>query len=419
MSNLNVWTNQTRQMSFRVLQKTSSAGGPKGGKKKSDYGRKGLMAVYRPKRNGEQSKFYVCEFVYQGKRIQESTGCASKTAAGEWEKKRRLQLERAHAGLPSDAGPSRIKSVREIITPYLDAYSLNHRHSSFKYAQTKLANVERLLGFTLLSDLTEDRIREYIRGRQSENVSGRTINMELGELSRAIGYPWSQLWPRIRKLEERKDIGRALTTEEQDRVLEAASHVRSPVVRSIIPVLLLTGMRPGEAMSLMWGQIDLFGLTIKVGRAKTSSGTGRVIPINQELAGILSDHRCWFVETFRAPEDGHFVFPFGSPQPTHPDRQVTDISSGWDLIRANANITHRLHDLRHTFATQLAENGVSESTMLALMGHMSRAMLERYSHIRMDAKREAVAGVTLRGRTANSRVLPVNSPVPSTANQIQ
>jgi len=50
----------------------------------------------------------------------------------------------------------------------------------------------------------------------------------------------------------------------------------------------------------------------------------------------------------------------------------------------------RLHDLRHTAATKMAEAGTPESTMLALMGHMSRAMLERYSHIRMAAKREAV-----------------------------
>ena len=37
------------------------------------------MAVYKPKRKGESSKFYVCEFVYQGKRFQESTGATSKT----------------------------------------------------------------------------------------------------------------------------------------------------------------------------------------------------------------------------------------------------------------------------------------------------------------------------------------------------
>ena len=52
--------------------------------------------------------------------------------------------------------------------------------------------------------------------------------------------------------------------------------------------------------------------------------------------------------------------------------------------------------------------------MLALMGHMSRAMLERYSHIRMTAKREAVAGVVLRPKVReeeNSEVVPVKVPV--------
>jgi hypothetical protein len=59
----------------------------------------------------------------------------------------------------------------------------------------------------------------------------------------------------------------------------------------------------------------------------------------------------------------------------------------------------------------LAEAGVPESTMLALMGHMSRAMLERYSHIRMAAKRDAVAAITLRPRVENSKVVPVKVPV--------
>jgi hypothetical protein len=60
------------------------------------------MAVYRPKRKGGASKFYVCEFVYQGKRFQESTGATSKTLAKEYEKGRRAELERAAAGLPTE-----------------------------------------------------------------------------------------------------------------------------------------------------------------------------------------------------------------------------------------------------------------------------------------------------------------------------
>lgn len=42
----------------------------------------------------------------------------------------------------------------------------------------------------------------------------------------------------------------------------------------------------------------------------------------------------------------------------------------------------------------MAEAGVPETTMLALLGHMSRAMLERYSHIRMARKREAVEALS-------------------------
>ena len=90
-----------------------------------------------------------------------------------------------------------------------------------------------------------------------------------------------------------------------------------------------------------------------------------------------------------------------------PERYATDISWGWDELRKDTGVRCRLHDLRHTFATRLAENGASESTMLALMGHMSRAMLERYSHIRMAAKREAVAGVMLWQKVENSEVVPV------------
>lgn len=66
------------------------------------------------------------------------------------------------------------------------------------------------------------------------------------------------------------------------------------------------------------------------------------------------------------------------------------------MVRKVAGVSCRLHDLRHTFCTRLAEAGVPESTMLALMGHMSRAMLERYSHIRMAAKREAVEALSLK-----------------------
>jgi len=380
------------------------------------------MAVYKPKRKGAASKFYVCEFVYQGKRFQESTGATSKTVAKEYEKRRKAEMERAAAGLPTQQKAARIRTVNDVVGPYLAAYKVSHRPKSILFAEGRLDHVKKALGNVVLSDLTDDRVREYVRARQAHGVSGRTINMEIGELSRAIGRTWHELWPRVKRLEERKDVGRALSAEEQKALLDGLKNRRTPHLATVVPLLLLTGMRAGEALSLTWMQIDLMDKALRVGRAKTSNGTGRMIPINDDLASVLSTHRAWFLAEFGEPLPVHHLFPWGKPVPSDPTRHATDITWGWDELRKDTKVSCRLHDLRHTFATHLAENGVSESTMLALMGHMSRGMLERYSHIRMKAKRDAVAGVVLRPKAKeaeNSEVVPVEVPVASQAITIQ
>ncbi|MBM3775895.1 MAG: hypothetical protein FJW37_12145, partial [Acidobacteria bacterium] len=109
-----------------------------------------------------------------------------------------------------------------------------------------------------------------------------------------------------------------------------------------------------------------------------------------------------FTERFGETRADFHVFPWGSPTPNDPTRQATTIKTAWGALRKAANVNCRLHDLRHTVATKLAEASVPESTMPALMGHMSRAMLERYSHIRMAAKREAVEALSTRRTGQNS-----------------
>src|SRR6266436_7913886 len=96
------------------------------------------MAVYRPNRKGESSKFYVCVFVYQGKRLQESTGATTKTVAKEYEKRRKAELERAAAGLPTEQKANRIRSVSDVVKPYVAGYQLNHRPGSYEFATQRL-----------------------------------------------------------------------------------------------------------------------------------------------------------------------------------------------------------------------------------------------------------------------------------------
>ena len=50
----------------------------------------------------------------------------------------------------------------------------------------------------------------------------------------------------------------------------------------------------------------------------------------------------------------------------------------------------RFHDLRHHCITRLAEAGVADQTLMAIAGHVSKSMLDHYSHVRLQARRSAV-----------------------------
>jgi integrase len=70
------------------------------------------------------------------------------------------------------------------------------------------------------------------------------------------------------------------------------------------------------------------------------------------------------------------------------------------LDLANRRLTFRSHDLRHWAITQLAENCTSDSSIMAPAGHVSRHMLERCSHVRMEAKRTAMEALAVSTKTA-------------------
>ena len=370
------------------------------------------MALY--KRGG----MWWYEFIFAGKRVRESAKTPRKTLAAEAEKSRRLELERAYAGLPAEEVVKRVHAFADLVKAYRKAYAINHRPKSVAWVRDRTAHIERLLGNILLPSLTEDRIREYMRQRIEEGVGNRTINMELLCLSRAIGRTWRELWPKIKKLEELSDIGRALSGDEERCVLEAAIKNKSVFIQPFIRIALLTAMRYNEIRTLRWRQVDLRNRIITVERAKSTGGKGRVIPINGDLFETLSMHASWYTQEFGAIQPGWCVFPFSNRvKPVDPTRPVTDIKTAWGTVRSVAGVECRFHDLRHTTLTKMAEAGVPESTMLALAGHMSRAMLERYSHIRLKAKREAVEAISL--HIPPSPLVEVPTISPTTLDEVQ
>ncbi|MGA3020310.1 MAG: site-specific integrase [Bryobacteraceae bacterium] len=359
------------------------------------------MSVFKPKYRDKggalvQSNVYWYEFTYANKRIRESAKTTRKTIAVEAEKRKRLDLERAYAGLPVEAAAMRINTVLDCTKAYRKAYEQGHREKSLTWVAERLPHVEKALGSVLLPDLNEERIREYMKTRKAEGVGGRTVNMEVSMLARAIGRKWSILWPKVKHFEEPSDTGRALSPEEETRLLKELEEARSPVLATFVKALLLTCMRCGELTGMRWAQVDFAQRVMTVGKAKTDAGTGRQIPMNQELFEVMKDHAQWFTKRFGQTLPEHFLFPAGECWPNDPTLPSKRFKTAWGNLRKKAKVSCRIHDLRHTAITKLAESGASDSTIMALAGHLSRAMMERYSHIRMNAKRQAVESLSLK-----------------------
>lgn len=375
------------------------------------------MAVYRPKYRDPKtgklvaSQVWWYEFTFAGKRYRGSTKETRKTLAGEFEKGERLRIERAFAGLPTEQPAQRVRTVSEALKSYRKAYDTGHREKSVSWVKERTAHVERLLGGTILPDLTEATIRGYMTARLAEGVGNRTVNMELLCLSRAMGHTWRELWPDVPRLEEPEDIGRALAPDGEAALLAAAAANKSPYIDRFIRIALTSVMRCGEIRTLQVGRVNFADRTVQVGRAKSRRGTGRVIPMNGDLRDLLAAQVAWLGEKFGPAQPGWYLFPFydKAGRPTDPTRPVTTIKSAWESVRENAGVECRFHDLRHTAITKLAEEGVPDSTMKALAGHVHEKMLERYSHIRMAAKRSAVEALAL-PKAVNSDGVPKESP---------
>jgi integrase len=335
------------------------------------------------------------KFRFAGQMIRESSKSESKTVAKDAERARRRSLEenwnqikrRKLPPLFSNASTDWLRTRTGIAPSTERSYKLAISHLATDFAKQ------------LLCDISAADLAAYQTRRKREGVSNRTVNLEVGVLRSILRRHrmWEAISADVDFLKEDPSPGRALAAEEESRLLTAASNSRC---RSLYPVIMLginTGMRSSELRRLRWEQVDFFAKSLLVGKSKTRAGTGRIIPLNARAVAVLSHWR----GLFHGTEPEHYVFPHekyglagnGRKNCTYeviPSEPMHRWKVAWESARKAANVTCRFHDLRHTFISRLAESQASDSTIMALAGHVSRAMMERYSHIRMEAKRKAV-----------------------------
>lgn len=281
-------------------------------------------------------------------------------------------------------------------------------------------------------------IKDYQKARQKQ-VSNRTINLEVKVLRQVLraAKVWNQIAEDHKTLPENNlGPGRSLDSEQEKLLLDTARS--NPDWDAAFLAALAasnTTMRGYELKVLRLCDVNLIDEEVAVRKSKTSAGE-RVIPLNgaakwafarllerANLLGSLEPHHFLFLgfryqrrKLSSAPQRGGY----------DPERHQKTWRTAWrSLLKETAKragnaaynaaveagsssdaaekergkqtapfIGFRFHDLRHCAITKLAESDrASDQTIMSIAGHLSRKMLEHYSHIRAQAKRHAVQAI--------------------------
>ena len=184
------------------------------------------------------------------------------------------------------------------------------------------------------------------------------------------------------KYKERKRE-RFLTEAEFDRLGRVLSDAKTdggasaPAVAAI-RLLMLTGCRRNEILTLRWEEVDLEAHELRLGDGKTGA---RTVPLSPSAVKV-------FAGLPRVPGNP-WVIP-GQKPGTH----MCDIAGAWETLRARAGLEDvRIHDLRHSFASRALALGESLPMIGKLLGHTQVETTARYAHLARDSVHESAARI--------------------------
>jgi integrase len=174
----------------------------------------------------------------------------------------------------------------------------------------------------------------------------------------------------VEKYRERK-VERFLSGEELARlgeVLAEAGRTGSelPSVIAAIRLLLLTGCRLNEILTLRWADVDFGQRALRIRESKTGAKT---VYLSDPALEVLQSIK-------RAPGNPHVIV--GEKSGSH----IVNLRKPWYRLRAEAGLSDvRIHDLRHTYASYAAASGLSLPIIGALLGHTQPQTTARYAHL--------------------------------------
>jgi len=190
--------------------------------------------------------------------------------------------------------------------------------------------------------------------------------------------------------ENRKE--RFLSQLEASRLWDVLENDHDQCAATIIMLLLLTGARRGEVLSMEWSDLNLLhaapSWTLRRGEQKGERGrrSDFVRPLGVEAVHILNRwrHR-------QVVPSLQWVFPSDRKADAH----RSELKFAWNRIRNAANIEDvRIHDLRHSYASFAINAGEPLESIGATLGHKDLRTTQRYAHLIDETKRATVEAVS-------------------------
>ena len=172
--------------------------------------------------------------------------------------------------------------------------------------------------------------------------------------------------------------------------LEATGRL-SPHAAAAIRLLMLTGCRRNEILTLRWEDVHLEAHELRLADSKTGP---RTISLSVEAADVLA--------AIPKVPGNPWVIPG-----TRPGQRLSSIFEPWSRVRARAGLDDvRIHDLRHSYASRALALGESLPVIAKLLGHAQIQTTARYTHLTRDSVKDAATRVATTSQKISSRQAP-------------
>ncbi len=365
------------------------------------------MAVYKQK--GSKNWWY--QFIWDGKRIRESTKQTVKRVAEQMEAAHKATLAKGEVGIREKKPiPSFKDFVETDFLPFVDSRFLN-KPKTLEYYRN---GVKSLLAFdqiasSPLDSITASQVTGFISKRRKAKLKVSSINRELEVLRRMLrlAFEWGVLEKpglKVQMLPGENERDRVLSADEESRYLKAtvavgesilAAHARALdgiraklrgeipeepsdafLLRDVTTILLDCGLRPEESFRLQWQHVQDDVLHIPFGKTENAR---RRIPLTQRAAALLSMRR-------GLHSDG-WVFP-APTRTAHIEKSSLRKQHRKAMTIAKLE-PFNLYTLRHTCLTRWAAY-MDPYTLAYLAGHSDFSTTKRYVHPQADTVRSAM-----------------------------